>query len=132
MDEPDRTVRGWWPAAAALVLAGVVLLSLGPDVNPSWELMDRLVHAGAYALLTAVILLARDRRASGRRPSTIVLASSVVAFGTAMELAQAAVHRDAAVVDGLADAIGVASIVAIHQVVRAVRTRRRYHSEIGT
>jgi VanZ family protein len=94
--------------------------------------MDRLVHAGAYALLTAVILLARDRGGSGRRPSTIVLASCVVAFGTAMELAQAAVHRDAAVVDGLADAIGVASVVAIHQGVRAVRTRRRYHSEIGT
>jgi VanZ family protein len=132
MDEPDRRIRGWWPAAAVLALVGVVVLSLGPDVNPSSELMDRLAHAAAYALLTAVVLLARDRRGSGRRPSTIVLASCLVAFGTAMELAQATVHRDATVVDGFADAVGVASAVAVYRFVRALRHRRRYNSDIGT
>jgi VanZ family protein len=132
MDEPDQRIRGWWPAAAVLVLVGVVVLSLGPDVNPSSQLMDRLGHSAAYALLTAVVLLARDRRGPRRRPSTIVLACCLVAFGTAMELAQATVHRDATVVDGLADAVGVASGVAVYRFVRAVRDQRRYNSEIGT
>jgi drug/metabolite transporter (DMT)-like permease len=88
LDETDRRIRGWWPAAAVLAFVGVVVLSLGHDVNPGSELMDRLAHAAAYALLTAVVLLTRGRRGPGGRPSTIVLASCLVAFGTAMELAR--------------------------------------------
>jgi VanZ family protein len=130
LDETNRRTRGWWPAAAVLAFVGVVVLSLGPDVNPGSELMDRLAHAAAYALLTAVVLLTRDRRGPGGRPSTIVLASCLVAFGTAMELAQAAVHRDATVVDGLADAVGVVFAAAIYRFARAIRDRRRYRSKI--
>lgn len=32
---------------AALALVGVVVLSLGPDVNPGSELMDNLGHTAA-------------------------------------------------------------------------------------
>jgi VanZ family protein len=116
-------IRGWWLAAGAAVLA-VVALSLGPDVTPGGDILDSVSHAAAYAALTAVVLLATHRRAPRRWASVVAIALGLLAFGAAMEFAQAGVHRDATVADWLADAIGITVAAAVHSLVRVRRWRR--------
>jgi VanZ family protein len=110
---------GWW--VAAWTVFGVVILSLGPDVNPSSSILDYLGHAVAYAVLMIVLLLALYRRRRPPWPSLIALSGALVAFGAAMELAQAAVHRDATVGDGFADALGVGLTLGAYSLLRLVR-----------
>jgi VanZ family protein len=123
MNGSQRRIRGWWVVAGAAVVV-LVGLSLGPDVNPGGSVLDRLSHAVAYAALTAVILVARDRHGRSGWRSVLFIALGLMAFGGAMEFAQAAVHRDATVVDGLADAVGIAAVVAVHSLLRLRGNRR--------
>jgi VanZ family protein len=124
MTPAHRRIRGWWVVAGAAI-AAVVALSLGPDVTPGGEILDSLSHAAAYAALTAVVLLATDRRAPGSRWTYVVaIALGLLAFGAAMEFAQAGVHRDATIADWLADAVGIAAAVAVYSLVRVRRGRR--------
>jgi VanZ family protein len=125
MNAPEERIHVSWPSAAALALAGVVFLSLGPEVHPGSELMDRLAHVAAYAVLTALLLLARDRRQAGPRLSILAIGVGLVAFGTAMELAQGAVHRDTDVVDVVADAFGAGAVLVTYSVLRARSDRGR-------
>jgi VanZ family protein len=128
MKQAELRIRRWWPAAAGTVLAGVVVLSLGPDVNPRSELLDRLSHVAAYTALTALVLLARDRRGVARRYSTMALGLALVILGGVMELLQSAVHRDATVVDWLADTLGITIAVGAYSLLRAVQGRRHRSS----
>jgi VanZ family protein len=123
MDRHLGTHR-WW-LVAGLAAVGVVALSLGPDVTPGGEFLDSLSHAAAYAALTAVVLLAMERRAPVRWASIVGVALGLVAFGAAMEFAQAAVHRDATVADGFADAGGVAVGLVVYFIVRTIHYRQR-------
>jgi VanZ family protein len=124
MNRAHPRIHRWW-LVAGVVVVGVVALSLGPDVTPGGEIQDSLSHAAAYAALTAVVLLAIERRAPGRWASAVVVALVLVAFGAAMEFAQATVHRDATVADAFADAGGVAFGLAVYSLVRAIHDRRR-------
>jgi len=128
--DPTRTNEGkqqagtWWVVAAGVGVEGVVILSLDPDVNPASPLMDYLAHAAAYALLAIVLFGARDRRGRRLQPSMSVLAMAVVAFGAAMEVAQAAVGRDATVADVFADTLGVGVALTAFSLPRMIRGRR--------
>jgi VanZ family protein len=123
MTPAHRRIRGWWLVAGAAIVA-VVALSLGPDVTPGGEILDSLSHAAAYAALTAVVLLGTDRRAPGLWIYVVAIALGLLAFGAAMEFAQAGVHRDATVADWLADAVGITAAVAVYSLVRVLRGRR--------
>jgi VanZ family protein len=127
MSEGARRIGGWWVATGITVI-GVVILSLGPDVNPTSALLDHLAHVAAYAVLAAVLLTARDPRGAVSWPSMFVLAVGIVSFGAAMEFGQAAFHRDATVADGVADAVGVAVALGTHSFIRVIRERRESDS----
>jgi VanZ family protein len=127
MSGTEVRIPGRWRAAAGIALAAVVVLSLGPRVSPWSGFIDRIGHAAAYALLTILVLLAHARVGAGGRGrlSRMVLALGLATFGVAMEFGQAMVHRDAAVWDGLADALGVAIGLGAHSLLRAIHDRRR-------
>jgi VanZ family protein len=126
--EGARRIGAWW-VATGITVVGVVILSLGPDVNPRSALLDNLAHVAAYAVLAAVLLAARDPRGAVSWPSMFVLAAGIVSFGAAMEFAQAAFHRDATVADGVADAIGVSMALAAYSLVRVIGRRREGESK---
>jgi VanZ family protein len=121
--------RGAWWVATGITVVGVVILSLGPDVNPHSALLDHLAHVAAYAVLAAVLLAARDPHGAVSWPSMFVLAAGIVSFGAAMEFAQAAFHRDATVADGVADAIGVSVALGAYALLRVIRQRREWDSK---
>jgi VanZ family protein len=117
-------IRRCRPAMAGMGLIGVAVLSLGPDVNPGSGLVDRLSHAAAYAVLAIVVLMAGDRHGPNRWSLVLLLGVGLAVFGSLLELAQTVVHRDAAVLDGLADAIGVAVGTAVYSIGRTLNERR--------
>lgn len=123
MDRSRDRIRRWRPAMAGIGLIGVGILSLGHDVNPGSGLVDRLGHAAAYAVLAIVVLMAGDRHGPIRWFSVLLLGIGLAVFGSLLELAQTVVHRDAAVIDGLADAIGVAVGVAAYSIGRTLNER---------
>jgi VanZ family protein len=108
-------VDGLLWAAAAAVLGAVVYLSLGPPGGPSpFALADKVKHLVAYVVLTLAFLLAAAWRPGLREPPSrsVVLAvvGGAVALGILLELLQAVdpfATRQADVLDGVADAIGV-------------------------
>jgi VanZ family protein len=126
--EGARWIGAWW-VATGITVVGVVILSLGPDVNPQSALLDNLAHVAAYAVLAAVLLVARDPRGAVSWPSMFVLAVGIVSLGAAMEFAQAAFHRDATVADGVADAIGVTLGLGAYSLMRVIRRRRELDSK---
>jgi VanZ family protein len=128
MSEGARRIGAWW-VATGITVVGVVILSLGPDVNPHSALLDDLAHVAAYAVLAAVLFAARDPRGAVSWPSIFVLAVGIVSFGAAMEFAQAAFHRDATVADGVADAIGVSVGLGAYALMRVIRQRREWDSK---
>ncbi len=127
MNAPEEGIRVWRRIAAASALAGVVVLSLGVEVDPGSELMDRLAHASAYAVLTVflTLLLTPDPREAGPKLSILAMGGGLVAFGTAIELAQGTVHRDADVADVVADAVGVGVVLVAYSLLGVLSHRRR-------
>lgn len=98
-------------ALGGVLLVAIVSLSLGPGVGEAlFPSSDKLFHAGAYGVLSFVVLLAgvwRPGRGEGRWPTkTALVLAAVIALGVAIELVQPLFARDADVWDGLADAGG--------------------------
>ena len=89
---------------------------------------DKLLHAGAYAVL-AFLLAAAWHASMGRLNNRHFWFAwwAIVAFGVVDELTQLLVARDAELGDWLADAVGAAAGLAMFRIWRAVvdRTRRR-------
>ncbi len=116
---------GWILIVA--VLAAIERYSIGPDfrsplgADAPWDLLP---HVAAYAALTlALLLIAVPPGGERQAIRALVVSLSAVGLGVAMEVAQAAVHRDAQAVDVLANAVGVAAAVGAWALLRFFRSR---------
>lgn len=120
--------RFWRLVLALLVTAAVfVLTHLPPEYVPkdlALQGRDKLIHAGAYALITLSFLLAVDRRARWRLPILLVL--GIAAVGGVDELTQPYVGRACDPGDFVADlvGIGIAGVIVL-SIGQGIRVRRR-------
>jgi VanZ family protein len=128
-----RGRRGFWVLPVA-VTAGILVLSLGPDVvkNRVPDPFKPLPHIVAYLMLAVVTFTARGWRQGGNRvaywASVLGLGLAMIALGAALEGGQALVHRDTQVSDIEADAVGIAFGLGLWLFIGGVRetaTRRR-------
>ena len=113
---PQRLVRWtFW-----LLLALVIGLTLSPAAylpQQAFSLWDKAQHALAFAALAVLGALAYPRRVG-------LLAASLLAFGGAIELAQAATGwRSGDWADWLADAVGLVAGLALAALSRCVVAR---------
>ena len=105
--------------AVGLVIVGILLL-LPAQLLPETDIWDKAEHAGIFAGLTAIGLLAFPDR--GRR---WWLAFGLIAFGSTCEILQMFVPgREAAVGDAVANALGVLSAVGLCSLLRPAIIRR--------
>jgi cytochrome bd-type quinol oxidase subunit 2 len=117
-----------------VLLVAIVALSLGPDVLAgSTGLGEELLHAAAYAILTASILIVwnagrhRHRRRGVLADFAIATALALLTFGlgVGVEMGQGLVGRDAEWSDIRANAAGVALALATWSAIWLVRLRDR-------
>lgn len=123
-------VIGWGPAA----LWAAVLFLLSAWGSPPVGLasgMDKLVHAGAYLMLGLALAWGRMWTSSNVPVSTLVLAG--VIYGVVVESYQVFVSgREAELMDGLANALGVlVGYIVFSSIVPGLR-KRDQASEQGT
>jgi VanZ family protein len=95
-------------ALVATLSYSLVTTPPGADAFP---LADKLLHAGCYAVVTGLLLLAavwRPGRGDGAFPQAgWVIVGAIVAFGIAIEVLQGAFfHRNADPRDAVADLAG--------------------------
>lgn len=93
-----------------MVLVGLAMVSLGPFPQPDLPgLLEHLPHAIAYAVATwvALTVIEGSRDEPLRWSGVAIVATSMIAFGLSLELAQRIVGRNVEVADGLANASGV-------------------------
>jgi VanZ family protein len=90
-------------ACFALTLVVVAVLLLTPaGALPATDIWDKLEHAGVFAGLAILGLVAFPERSSAGR-----LALGLIGFGSVCELLQIFPGRDASLQDAIANAIGV-------------------------
>ncbi len=123
-------VIGWGPAA----LWAAVLFFLSAWGSPPVGLasgMDKVVHAGAYLMLGLALAWGRMWTSSNVPVATLVLAG--VIYGVVVESYQVFVSgREAELMDGLANALGVlVGYVVFSSIVPGLR-KRDQASEQGT
>jgi len=109
--EKERvTVFGWRWAIVAGYMAALFMASSGPGAPlPPGRNWDKVLHAGAYAVLAALAAwaLARGRLRSATGPALIAASLIAIAYGASDEWHQAFVPaRESDVMDLLADALG--------------------------
>jgi len=108
-----RLARGALWMLSLAVTAGVLVLSLGPDVVKDRvpDPFKPLPHIVAYIVLATTVFAVRGSDDGGRplayRVSILALGLAMIALGAAVEGGQALVHRDAQLADVEADAVGV-------------------------
>lgn len=126
MDTLDRVSRpGRWGIFVSLWLL-VTWGTLGtPPTPPALEgllSLDKLIHAGAWALLTITGLWAWDARREDRWRVALVAFLLAVAYGLAIEVIQGVTrHRSQEWLDLLADAAGAGTVALLY----AARARAR-------
>jgi VanZ family protein len=99
--------------AAGLLLVAALLL-LPAEVLPEPDIWDKLEHAGIFAGLTVIGLLAFPERGQRRW-----LAFGLIAFGSACEILQTFVPgREAILEDAVANAVGVLSAAGLCSLLR--------------
>ena len=125
-----RSGNGWtstaidtmlWVAAIGFVVATLVY-SLGPPPAAlrSFPNADKVAHALGYAAMTLTWLLAavwRPGRQAGdvtkQVKQAVLIVGGAILLGSFVEVAQHSFHRDADVVDAMADAAGaLAGLIA--------------------
>jgi VanZ family protein len=125
--------RALWLLSAGIT-AGVLFLSLGPDVvkDRMPEPLKPLPHIVAYIVLSVVVFSVRGSDDRGRPldywASVVALGVAMIALGAALEGGQALVHRDTQLADVEADAVGVLFGLGLWLVlggIREVAARRR-------
>jgi len=99
---------GWIVFLGSFVTIGVVSLT-AVSAPPSVNHMDKLLHAGAYAVITAGLLFALPKRAL---PGLFIFA---FAFGLLLEFLQGtlAVGRTASLYDALANGFGSLLVIFV-------------------
>ncbi len=111
-------------ASAFVVTAVTVVWTVGPDPPDAGSIphVDKLYHAGAYAVTVFLLALAADwrpGRGSGRFPGSAVwIGVAAVAAGGALELVQHLTGRDTEFLDWVADAAGVAVALLVWASIR--------------
>ena len=112
-----RNALLWLGALAAYWVALFASTHL-PDTAVSGPVFDydKLAHAGAYGILTTLILVSW-RRAGGAPGlgGRLLVASIVLAYGVVDELTQPFVGRQCELADWLADALGAGLAVGLDQ-----------------
>ena len=112
----QRLVRWTFWLLLALVI-GLTLLPIAYLPQQAFSLWDKAQHALAFAALAALGALAYPRRVG-------LLAASLLVFGGAIELAQAATGwRSGDWADWLADAVGLIAGLALATLSRCVVAR---------
>jgi VanZ family protein len=110
---------------ALLILAGIIVLSLGPEFIPDLpNAWNPLQHAAGYAALMWVLLNGLSARSALTRRRIALAALLVIALSAGLEVAQAAVNRDVEVTDLLANISGVVGAVLAWVLMRSVRQDR--------
>jgi VanZ family protein len=127
--------RALWLLSAAIT-AGVLFLSLGPDVVKDRvpDPFKPLPHIVAYIVLSVVVFWVRGSDDRGRPlaywVSVLALGVAMIGLGAALEGGQALVHRDTQLADVEADAIGVLFGLGVWLLlggIREVAARRHLH-----
>jgi VanZ family protein len=96
------------------VIVVAILLLLPSELLPETDIWDKLEHAGVFAGLTAIGLLAFPDGGGRWR-----LAFGLIAFGSTCEVLQIFIPgREAAVGDAVANALGVLSAVGLSSLLR--------------
>lgn len=96
-----------WIGLAAVAVLLVLMIGPFQGLERSTGLSDKIMHAGAFGLITAVALL------NFPRLSRIQAIGLVSFLGVAVELIQGATGRDADVYDALADLIGAVVVAGV-------------------
>jgi VanZ family protein len=113
--------RAWLKSAWCAAMVAVTVLALLPVEHlplPAFNLWDKAQHALAFAVLTVGACLLWPRE-------TARVAAGMIAYGTALEMAQWAVGwRFAELSDLLADAVGVLAAVALRWWIGEIATLR--------
>jgi VanZ family protein len=112
-----------------LILTGIVVWSIAPFPTPDLPgVLEGLPHAVAYAALVwaalNVLVAGSTPRLRARWPRIVVVAFLSAVVGIGLEIAQAAVHRDAEVGDVVADLVGITAGVLAWLVADGKRRRR--------
>lgn len=101
---------GWRWAIVAAYMAALFIASSGPGAPlPPGRNWDKVLHAGAYAVLAALAAwaLTRGRLRSATRKALMTASLIAIAYGASDEWHQAFVPgRESDVMDLLADALG--------------------------
>lgn len=123
-DHERRPGLSW--VLVLLILAGIIVLSLGPEFIPDLpDAWNPLQHAVGYAALMWLLLSALSARSAALTETMIALAALlVIALSVALEVAQAAVNRDVEMTDVLANIAGVVGAVFAWVLMRSVRQDR--------
>lgn len=115
----------FWIAAFGTVVATFVY-SLGPapSMLHAFPAADKVVHACAYGAITLTWLLAavwRPGRGGGViAGSGLRVVIAAIFLGSAVEIAQHVVQRDAELLDAVADTVGALLGFAVWRLVRAL------------
>ena len=112
-----------------LILTGIVVWSIGPFPTPDLPgVLEGVPHAVAYAVLVwaalNLLMAGSTPRLRARGPRIVVVALLSAFLGIGLEIAQAAVHRDAEVGDVVADLVGITAGVLAWLIADRRRQRR--------
>jgi len=115
----------FWIAAFATVVA-MFVYSLGPapSILHAFPVADKVFHASAYGAITLTWLLAAVWR-PGRGGGVIAgdglpVVLAAIFLGSAVEIAQHLVQRDAELLDAVADAVGALLGFAVWRLIRSL------------
>ncbi len=108
-----------WRVLFVTALAWTAWVSLSPVSElPQINVWDKFAHATTYAALTFLLLNGWPRL------RTVVAGGAVMAFGIAIECAQAAGgHRQGDWHDALANLVGIVAAIAVWQLLRWLHRR---------
>lgn len=113
-----RKTASYWVAALAVYWLTLFVATHTPDpqaVGPILD-FDKALHAGAYFVLTTLLLIAWRR--TGAWPTwrgRLAVAAIALAYGAMDEITQPYFQRQCELLDWLFDGLGVAVAIAIDQ-----------------
>jgi len=114
----------WIAAFGTVVLTFVYSLGPAPSALNAFPIADKVFHATAYGAITLTWLLAavwRPGRGGGVLAGDAVgVVIAAILLGSGVEIAQHYVHRDAQVLDAVADVVGAVAGFAVWGLVRAL------------